>query len=244
MNNLPQCSNLKILTLIESSLDRLTEASWFIHMMEENYHKADQFRWCLNAFLKSLKEIDRILVMELQNNKEISQWLKKEIQHLLENELISTLHKHRDLVVHKSMLLPASKGTVGFTRGKGLKLGLSTPINQMEDSEMAILRYIKFAAKNSDFLGILYMEEDGGGEYTCVQREWRLTSFPDTELTQLCADAWKLVAELVFNTAEKLGANIIKPLIELGDPNQVQFEIYAPDWIKKQFSLAKTVGEN
>ncbi|MCY1552148.1 hypothetical protein D9M68_885270 [compost metagenome] len=90
-----------------------------------------------------------------------------------------------------------------------------------------------------DFLGILYTEEDGGGEYTCVQREWRLEQVPDQELTRLAAQAWERVAKLTLDAATKLGARVIEPKFELREPNQVQFEVYAPSWVKEQLMLAK-----
>ena len=109
-----------------------------------------------------------------------------------------------------------------------------------EDSEIAILKYIHHVAKTDfDFLGILYTEEDGGGEYTCVQREWRLQQFPDKELTQLAAEAWERVAQIVLGTAEKLGAEVIAPTFQLQNQNRIHFEIYNPEWVKEKFQLAK-----
>jgi hypothetical protein len=124
-----QCTNHTILKSLESSLDRLEEAAWFIRLMEENYHRADKFRWSLNSFLRTLKEVIQIVTMEVQQNKAVSAWFKDE-QELLNNEpLIAFLFKQRDIVVHKAMLKPASKGSVGYTRGRGLKIGLGMPID-------------------------------------------------------------------------------------------------------------------
>ncbi len=208
-------------------------------MMEEHYHKADRFRWSLNSFLRTIKEVIQLVTMEIQQHPEVSDWLREEKKKLSKEPLMNFLFKQRDMVVHKSMLKPASKGTVGFTRGRGLKIGLGMPIDPLADSEDAILRYIHFCAKDKDFLGILYTEEDGSGEYTCVQREWRLDKFPDQELTQLAARAWERVARLTLDSATKLGANVIDPTFELGNPNHVQFEIYTPDWVKEQLEKAK-----
>lgn len=233
------CSNRAILRSLESSLDRLEEAAWFIRMMEEHYHQANCFRWSLNSFLRALKEVVQLVTMEVQQRPDVSTWLKAEKLALSQEPLISQLFKQRDVVVHKSMLKPASKGSVGYTRGRGLKIGLGLPIDPLADSEAAILRYIHHVAKDMDFLGILYTEEDGGGEYTCVQREWRLEQVPDQELTQLAAQAWERVAKLTLDAATKLGAHVIEPKFELRDPNQVQFEVYAPSWVKEQLTLAK-----
>jgi hypothetical protein len=212
--------------------------------MEEHYHKADQFRWSLSSFLRVLKEVLQLVTMEVQQNKELSAWLRVEKKRLHDDPLIAFLFKQRDVVVHKAMLKPASKGTVGFTRGRGLKLGLGLPIDPLQDSEVAILKYIYFAAKDKDFLGILYTEDDGGGEYTCVQREWRLEQFPDEEVTKLAAQAWEQVARVAYDAARKLGAAIVEPTFKLGNPNRVQFEIYNPAWIKEQLEKAKAEVAN
>lgn len=233
------CSNFSIFMSLESSLDRLKEAEWFIHMMEEHYHEADQFRWSLNSFLRTLKEVIQLVSMEVQNKPEVVAWFRDEKERVEKDPLLSFLSKQRDLIVHRSMLKPASTAFIGFTRGRGLKLGISMPIDPLEDSRIAILRYIDVAASKKDIMGILYMEEDGSGEYTCVQREWKLAAYPDQELTSLAATAWERVAQLTLEVAEKLGASVIKPRVVLGDRNQVQFEIYEPSWIKKQFELAK-----
>jgi hypothetical protein len=238
------CENYKIFKSLESSLDRVGEAAWFIRLMEEHYHKADQFRWSLSSFLRVLKEVLQLVTMEVQQNKELLAWLRVEKKRLNDDPLIAFLFKQRDVVVHKAMLKPASKGTVGFTRGRGLKLGLGLPIDPLDDSEVAILKYICFAAKDKDFLGILYTEDDGSGEYTCVQREWRLEQFPDEEVTKLAAQAWEQVAIVAYDAARKLGAAIVEPAFKLGNPNRVQFEVYNPAWIKEQLEKAKAEGAN
>ena len=235
-----QCTNHSILKSLESSLDRLEEAAWFIRLMEEKYHQADKFRWSLNSFLRALKEVIQVVTMEVQQSKAVSTWLKDEKERMNSEPLIAFLFKQRDIVVHKAMLKPASKGSIGYTRGRGLKIGLGMPIDPLEDSKIAILKYIHHVAKTDlDFLGILYTEEDGGGEYTCVQREWRLQQFPEKEVTQLAAEAWERVAQLALGTAEKLGAKVIRPTFELQKPNRVQFEIYNPEWVKEQLQQAK-----
>lgn len=230
----------EVLKSIESSIDRLQEAEWFIKMMETHYHQADQFRWSLNSFLRTLKEVLQLLSMETQQNKELSNWIRSEKDRLALDPVIAFLYKQRDVIVHKSMLRPASKGMVGYTQGRGLKIGLGVPIDPLEDSKTAILKYIYHVAeKGNDFLGILYTEDDGGYEFTCVQREWRLQQFPDDELIQLAAKAWEDVAKVTLEAARRLGARVIDPTLDLGDPNQVHFEIYNPAWVKAQLESAK-----
>ncbi len=239
------CPNRKVFDSLSSSFDRIDEAAWFIRLMEENYHNADKFRWSLNSFLRTLKEVMQLVTMEVQGDQNLSKLVAAKKSELSKDPLIGFLYKQRDIVVHKSMLKPASSGSVGFTRGQGMKLGLGLPIDPLSDSEEAIRKYIYHAAKDIDFLGILYTEEDGGGEYTCVQREWKLEQFPDDEITILAASAWEKVAQAFFDVAGEMGAQLIKPTFKLGNPNQVQFEIYNPEWVKAQLEHAKQwIAEN
>lgn len=233
------CPNHKLLEQVSSSLDRLEEAAWFIRLMEDNYHYADRFRWSLNSFLRVLKEVQQVLTMELQHHKEAAAWLKSHREELSSDGLLSFLYKQRDIVVHKRMLKPASSGIVGFTRGKGIKLGLGVPIDPLEDSEVAILKYIWYAVRDSDFMGILYTEEDGSGEYTCVERVWRIEAFPEKEITELATEAWGKVATLAAGAAEKLGASVSVPLFELRHANHVRIKIFPPEFVKENLISAK-----
>lgn len=239
------CPNRQVFDSLSSSFDRIDEAAWFIRLMEENYHNADKFRWSLNSFLRTLKEIMQLVTMETQGNKKIADLVATKKSELYKDPLIGFLYKQRDIVVHKSMLRPASSGSVGFTRGRGMKISLGLPIDPLSDSEEAIKKYIYHAAKDFDFLGILYTEEDGGGECTCVQRVWRLEHFPDDEITSLAASAWEKVAQAFFDVAGEMGAQLIKPTFKMGNPNRVQFEIYNPEWVKEQLEHAKQwIAEN
>jgi hypothetical protein len=213
--------------------------------MEENYHSADKFRWSLNSFLRTLKEVMQLVTMEVQGDHNLTSLVASRKSELSEDPLINYLYKQRDIVVHRAMLRPASSGSIGFTRGRGMKLGFTLPIDPLSDSEVAIKRYIYHAAKKNDSFGILYTEEDGGGEYTCVQREWKLEQFPDDEITTLAASAWEKVAQAFFDVAGAMGAQLVKPTITLGNPNHVQYEIYKPEWVKEQLEQAKKrIAEN
>lgn len=58
-----KCPNRVIFEKLESSFDRLREAEWTIDLMKMHYHSADSFRWSLNCFLRSLKEVAQIILM-------------------------------------------------------------------------------------------------------------------------------------------------------------------------------------
>lgn len=52
---------------LDEALDRFREAHFYIHVMENEYHRADEFRWACNSFLRVLKEVPQVLQMKLQN---------------------------------------------------------------------------------------------------------------------------------------------------------------------------------
>lgn len=221
------------LSKIHASFDRFQEAHWWIHGMELHYHEADLFRWHLSAFLKAIKESPLLLQQELQNHSGFPAWFKAQKERLQTDPLLRFLSKQRDYVVHRGMLKPGSRGTIGITEGRGIKLGISMPINPFEDSELAMTRYLYAAAdrKGGDFLGILVSDDDS---LPCVQREWRLAPFEE-EVVNLAAKAWLNVGETVTSTVRWLGAEVPDLSLTCRHSSQrVQFKLFDRKKLKKQ----------
>ncbi len=185
---------------IEDALERHHEAHFWLHGMESHYHVADPFRWHLNAFLKALDEVPTLLSMKLQNEKGFPKWFRAPASSLRTDPLIDALAKHRDFVVHRGMLVPSSKAFIGVTEGRGLKAGMSYPINPLDDSDQAMDRYLELYA-GPDFLGVLTPDEDS---VPCVFREWHLPQFKE-EIVEVCARAWLRVGETMLDVLKWLG---------------------------------------
>ncbi len=229
-----------VLTRISASFDRFQEAHWWVHALELHYHDADLFRWHLNAFLKAIKEAPLLLQQELQNHPGFPTWYRPQREKLQSDPLLKYLSKQRDYVVHRGMLKPGSRGTIGITEGRGIKLGFSMPINPLEDSELAMMRYLHAAAekKGGDFLGILIPDEDS---LPCVQREWRLTPI-EGEIIGLAAKAWLTVGEVVTATVRWLGAEVPDLSLACRHSNQqVQFKLFDRKKLKKQLQEIRKV---
>jgi len=172
----------------------MSEAAFHVHQMELAYHFADPFRWSLNCFLRALKEVPQIIQMELQNNAGFKEWFHQRFEPIKHDPVMSKLRRERNEVVHKAMLKPASKATVGIAERGMVKLGVGFPVDPFADSDDAICEYV---VGTNDILGILMQDEDS---LPCVQREWKLDAFPDTELTDLAASAWEEYSELMSDT--------------------------------------------
>jgi hypothetical protein len=79
-------------SFIESALDRWVESHWYIHHIEANYHSCDLFRYSVNSFIRSIKEIPQLFHMELQNHSSYKTHFKPVIRSIYEDSLLAVLH--------------------------------------------------------------------------------------------------------------------------------------------------------
>jgi hypothetical protein len=208
---------------IEAALDRFQEAHFWIHMVEEYYHQADPFRWHLNAFLKAIKEVPQLITMALQNEDGFKIWFAPHKNHLNEDPLLKVLSKGRDFVVHRGTIRLASHGTIGITEGRGIKFGISMPVNPIEDSDTAMERYLFAAAKKGDFFGFLSEDKDS---LPCVHRIWRLLEFDD-DIVDVCAKAWLKTGETIEEVLRWMGETPPPLSLDCRHSTQhVQFKLY------------------
>jgi hypothetical protein len=224
-------TSTNLLAPIESALDRFREAHYWIHTLEQNYHHADPFRWHFNSFLKSIKEVPSLVSMGLQNRKGFSSWFKPQRERLTSDPLMNYLATQRDFVVHRGMLVPSSKGSIGITEGRGFKLGLTFPVHPLEDSDDAMHRYLHYVLEHNDFLQILMPDDDS---LPCIHREWRLPNF-EQELVELAAQAWLRTGETVNKVVAWLGPE--PPELSLScrhSSQQVQFKVFDRIILNKQ----------
>ena len=92
---------------LEPTVDRLQEAHFFLHGLENYYHFADPFRWHLNTFLRAIKEIPQLISMGLQNRPGFPDWYRPKREALSADPLVGYLAQQRDFVVHRGMLKPS-----------------------------------------------------------------------------------------------------------------------------------------
>ncbi len=223
---------------IGTVLDRFQEAHFWIHMLEQYYHSADPFRWHLNVFLKAIKEVPQLIKMALQNEKGFKTWYAPHSTNLVADPLLSVLSKRRDFIVHQGMLQLNSHGTIGITEGRGIKLGIGTPIGPLEDSDAAMERYLRVISKQGDFFEFLKEDEDS---MPCVYREWRLPEFED-EIVNVCAAAWLRTGETIAEVLRWLGAKPLPLSLDCRHTGQrVQFKLYKRDKLKARLAELRKV---
>jgi hypothetical protein len=210
---------------IESALDRWSECHWHIHQMEANYHVPDLFRYSLNSFIRSIKEIPQLLKMELQNEPAYKTGFKPLIDSMKKNELFEKLSKHRDFIVHRGMLDVLSTGQAGTTEGRRVKIAFGFNIAPDESSDDAYERYKNACRSSKVFRGMAGPDCDSR---PCIWREWKIQDFPDTELLELAISAWRLVGEVISRVIVLRGGDELDLSFSCRhDPERVKMKVFS-----------------
>jgi len=178
---------------LHACLDRLKESHWFIHQMEEHYHSADRFRYSLNAYLRSLKEIRPMLQQGMQSIDGFKNWFSAHSESLKTDPLLSVLAKKRDYLVHHGMLDAKSKGGLGAARGKKLKFAMNWDVHPTEDSDDAMKGFACVMMGMGD--PFRFFSDDD--TQPCIERQWILTDVSDENILDVAWRAWLTVAKIV-----------------------------------------------
>ncbi|MEJ1962948.1 MAG: hypothetical protein WDO56_15925 [Gammaproteobacteria bacterium] len=181
---------------IEPSLDRWQECHWHLHQMESNYHDPEGFRYALNSFIRAAKEVQGILMADLQRHPAVREAIGPQLERLRKNELLSTLKKRRDFLVHRGMLELKSRGSAGTTEGSRIKISLPFPVAPHETSDAAYARYKELCRTNEVWRG-LGPDCDSA---PAIWRTWMIPEFPDRDLLEVAFEAWSLIGDVLSAT--------------------------------------------
>lgn len=187
---------------INSALDRWHESHWYLHQVENNYHDADTLRYSMNAFIRSTREIPDMITMALQNQKGFPAWhrpIKKSLEK--DDELFKKIIKHRNFIVHKSILVPNSKAHIAAIRGFTVKMAFQFYVDPFEHSDVAIERFCASVSDNPVLFQMLMPDEV---QLLAVIREWHLDEI-DSEIIVAFRNAWIRVGMYLSDVMEFLG---------------------------------------
>jgi hypothetical protein len=212
-------------TIIAPSLDRWVECHWHLHQMESNYHEPDPFRYSLNSFIRSAKEVPSILMTDLQQHQAVRDRIDSELQRLNANPLFATLKKRRDFLVHRGMLAPKSHGRVGTTEGHRIKMTLPFPVSAHESSDEAYECYKALCRTNEIWIKLSGPDCDST---PTLWRTWKIEDFPDQDLLEVAFQTWQLIGEVLSATTLALGADPLDLTMPCRhDPKAVQVKKFS-----------------
>ncbi len=222
---------------ITDALDRWQESHWHLHQVENEYHHADAFRYSVNSFIRSIREVPDLINMALQKHSGFKAW-HSPIKKVLEQEdpLFSKIISHRNHIVHRSMLVPGSKAHIAAIRGFTIKMALPYKVDPFEDSDHAVERFIARARKAPSVIGFLAPDET---QVLSVIREWKIDGI---EEEVICAfrKAFFRVREYLSDVVEFLGGERFssQPLKCFKDPRIYQYKKY-PQLLNEVMSIAE-----
>lgn len=187
---------------IDSALDRWQESHWHLHQVERYYHEANAFRYSMNSFIRSPREVPDLIGMGLQGISGFTKW-HRPIKDALEQDdaLFSIIIKHRNFIVHQSILVPGSSAHVAAIRGLTVKMALPFKVDPFEDSDSVMDRFLERAIEVPELIQLLSPDEV---QLLGVIREWKIDGIDDEVITAF-RSAWSRVGEYLSDVVEFLG---------------------------------------
>jgi hypothetical protein len=193
--------------------------------MEAQYHDPDLFRYSLNSFIRAAKEVPGILMADLQQYPTVRAQIDGQLRQLQQNTLFSTLKKRRDFLVHRGMLNLHSRGSVGATEGRRIKITFPFPVAPHETSDEAYERYKDVCRKDKFWRNLTGPDCDST---PAIWRTWMIAEFPDKDLLEIAFEAWLLAGEVLSAAVVAFGG----PPLDLTmscrhDPQEVKIKRFS-----------------
>lgn len=173
--------------------DKFVESWYFLCSLADSYHDAKLFRWYLNAFIQSLRNVTFMLQSEQSKIPNFDSWYAEK-QELMRNDgLLVNFREGRNKVVKQQMLKTKSKACMGLFRGHQIKLGMDgIELNPFTDT----VQLLEFA-KSKFIPAILDNAHSSIGEQLGIKRTWVVEEIGDGEIVGLCYKAWKRIGKIV-----------------------------------------------
>lgn len=171
--------------------DKIEECDYFLFQMIRYYHISRLFRFYLNAFVKSFREITFMLQTYKNVIPGFSNWYAKKQEEFKNDRLLKWLSNSRTKVVHQDMLKTKSKLEAGVYRGRKLKLAIVVPVDNPFVDSTYMLERIKL-------FGFVDDAHSAIGEQYGIRRQWCCEGLnDDDELVKVCLHGIKCMQQLM-----------------------------------------------
>lgn len=191
--------NYELTCPILNAHDKYEECCFFLAQMLYNYHFSRIFRFHLNAFIKSFREITLMLQTYKGNMPLFDEWYAKKQAEMSSDRILKWLKNSRNTVVHEDMLKTKSKVEAGVFRGRTLKLAIVIPIDNPFVDSCNILQKIKS-------FGFVDEAHSAIGEQYGVRRIWNCDGLnDDDEMVSACSYGFDYMGKLLEEVHEMMG---------------------------------------
>jgi len=182
--------------------DTFEQAHYHLHECISNYHNPTLFRFNLNSFIQSLRNITFALQSEKQKIPDFDNWYSKMQEELRKDELLKRFVEGRNIVVKQGMLETKSKISTGLFKYRQEKACVILDVSPFTESkdvfEMSKKVWIPgFVSEEHFFIG----EEIG------IKREWIVETISNNEIIGDCNKAWITLGILVGEAHKILGVD-------------------------------------
>ena len=183
------------------SHDRFSEAHYFLHRLEQEYHNPALFRFHLNAFIASLRAVHELLQKELERMGQIA-WWKERRREFDEDPVLSRFARGRNISLHQRAIFKGSRVSVGLFRARRLKLVTMADVQSDETSESLLTRMIPLS------VGHLIDEEHSAlEEQIGVERLYFVRELSEEEdVLRACMRALARTSRALAEAHNRLGA--------------------------------------
>ena len=163
---------------LPSTHDKYNEAQYFFGKLVALYHRPDEFKFNLNAFIQAIRNITFMLQSEERKPEGFAQWYAKKQEEMRADDLLRRFVEARNIIVKRSSLVAMSTARSGLFRGRMLKLAAEHEVPPFTDTVEVLERAKNFALR-------LFLDEEHSaiGEQAGVERTWVVSEISQGEVT-------------------------------------------------------------
>ena len=188
---------------IPDTHDRLQECHYWWHEMARNYHEPDPFRYSLGAFLQAARSV----TLMLQKGKGLFDdfsWYSDWSESAKKDPVLAWANKSRVAVVHERSL--EVKSWAEFRCVYPLGHPLRDPDENVVPIYLNPFLCTHYYMHSSDEVTDHLAGEDHSHR---IVRHWEINGLPDRELLDVGAELFGLLAAVVAQAHDELGASLI-----------------------------------
>lgn len=172
--------------------DTFEQAHYHLHQCLINYHNPTEFRYNLNSFIQTLRNITFALQSEKRQIPNFEEWYSEKQSKLKENQLLKNFVEGRNIIVKQGMLESKSKISSGLFKFRKEKACFVLNVSPFIESK----KVFEFS-KSIWIPGFVTPEHVFIGEEIGIKREWIIELISENEIISECSKAWIILGDLV-----------------------------------------------
>jgi hypothetical protein len=172
--------------------EKYNEAVYFLCKTMEAYHRPEEFRFNLNAFIQAFRNITFMLQSEAVKPSNFEQWYSQKRLEMSDNRLMRAFVVARNVIVKQSTLATRSTIQAGLFRGRDMKMAIQIEISPFAPTLCVLGQCIR------TMVGTFVDEKHSDiGEQLGVERKWVVEEIGDEEIVGLNIKGMEYIGKLL-----------------------------------------------